>query len=196
MILLFLCTALFAQQKDTYTDTRDGKVYKTTKIGEQVWMAENLNYEVDGSKCYNDSTAYCEKYGRLYNWETATKVCPSGWHLPSNDEWETLIDFVGGDEAAGKYLKSKSGWLENSNGEGNGEDKYGFSALPGGSGGGYGYRFIEVGNWWSDSEYNRKDNYGRNNGAFSRSMEGDFEDALSYNADKDYLYSVRCVQDQ
>jgi len=57
---LLLCTTLFAQQKGTFTDTRDGKTYKTTKIGEQVWFAENLNYEASGSKCYNDSTAYCD----------------------------------------------------------------------------------------------------------------------------------------
>ena len=92
--LLLLCTALFAQQKGTLTDTRDGKIYKTVKIGEQVWMAENLNYEAEGSRCYNDSTTYCKKYGRLYNWETAMKACPNGWHLPSEKELHELVYFV------------------------------------------------------------------------------------------------------
>ncbi|MDR2582465.1 MAG: hypothetical protein LBC75_03190 [Fibromonadaceae bacterium] len=128
-----------------FTDTRDKKTYKTVKIGEQVWMAENLNY--GEGKCYNDDPANCGKYGKLYNWPTAMAlsydcwsnecasqvsakhkgICPDGWHLPSNVEWKALVSSVGGKETAGKYLKAMSGW----EGE-NGEDKFGFSALPGG----------------------------------------------------------------
>ena len=106
------------------------KTYKTVKIGEQVWMAENLNYEVggkcygEGGKVYNQET---KKYGRLYNWETAMRACTKNWHLPSKEEWEILVVAVGGEKTASKYLKATSGWERKYC---NGEDKFGFSALP------------------------------------------------------------------
>ena len=140
------------------TDNRDGLAYKTVKIGKQMWMAENLNYESENSYCYNDSVEYCAKYGRLYTWAAAMDsvgrwstngkgcgynktctptypvrgVCPEGWHLPSTVEIETLIDAVGGYISAGKKLKSTSGWKWNEYDDlgGNGTDCFGFSALP------------------------------------------------------------------
>ncbi len=120
---------------ETYTDPRDGQTYRTVKIGDQVWMAENLNYEAKGSRCYGNDPANAKKYGRLYNRKTAMKVCPPGWHLPSDKEWDVLIEFVGGKEVAGKNLKSKSGWNNYEGINGNGKDTYGFSALPGGKSG-------------------------------------------------------------
>ena len=116
----------------TFTDPRDGKVYKTVKIGNQVWMAENLAYDVAGSICYD------EKYGRLYKWKTAidAKTCPIGWHLPSFKEWMILIDSVDGEEIAGERLKTTSGWddykdiYDHKYKSGNGTDNFGFSALP------------------------------------------------------------------
>ena len=81
------------KQFGSFTDPRDGKTYKTVKIGNQVWMAENLNYDAgSGSWCYED----CSQYGRLYNWETAKGVAPQGWHLPSKSEFETLLNNLGG----------------------------------------------------------------------------------------------------
>ena len=112
----------------TLTDSRDGKTYRTVKIGDQVWMAENLNFETDSSYCYNDSAKYCAKYGRLYEWSAAMDACPSGWHLPDTAEWRTLLDAAGGDSIAGTKLKSTSGW----NSDGNGTDDFGFTVLPAG----------------------------------------------------------------
>jgi len=191
LVCILLCTALFAQQKGTLTDTRDGKVYKTVKIGEQVWMAENLNYEAEGSKCYYNEPDYCKKYGRLYNWNTAKTACPSGWHLPDTTEWQTLVDFAGG-RIAGKYLKATNGWNEN----GNGEDKFGFSALPGGLRGSIG-GFSDVGYlgyWWSSSEYYNK-YVNSSNLAYNKRMFYDFESIPYSSSGKNSLYSVRCLQD-
>ena len=113
---------------DSFTDPRDGQTYRTVQIGSQTWMAENLNYRTDDSYCYDDESANCRKYGRLYTWNAALNACPSGWHLPSKAEFETLIAAVGGYGVAGRALKSTSGWME----DGNGTDVYGFSALPAG----------------------------------------------------------------
>ena len=143
------------------------ETYKTVVIGDQTWFARNLNYEVEGSRCYGDDPANCDIYGRLYDWETAMEVCPNGWHLPNEDEWMELIRFVEDDvgaehhynphtsQTAGIYLTATSGW--NNNAGGNGTDNYGFYALPGGginsdssltAAVGYG------GVWWSATEYN------------------------------------------
>jgi len=86
------------KQFGTFTDPRDGKVYKTVKIGNQVWLAENLAYEEPNSRCYDNNPANCAKYGKLYDWNTAIKSCPSGWHLPSEKEWRTLVNIFTGHE--------------------------------------------------------------------------------------------------
>jgi len=139
MMLTLFCIMVFAQEKGSFKDTRDGKTYKTVKIGDQVWMAENLNYAAKDSKCYANKPANCEKYGRLYDEKNIKNVCPTGWHLPMEEEWDVLYSAVGGLETAIRVLKSKSGWNDDKNFNdggkipGNGEDKFGFAALPGGT---------------------------------------------------------------
>jgi uncharacterized protein (TIGR02145 family) len=132
----------------TFTDTRDGKIYKWVKIGNQIWMAENLNYKTSsGSWCYDDNSSNCQAYGRLYDWETAKMVCFKGWHLPSDEEWTELINFIGKNIAGDILIQSN--YLGNN-------DK-GFNALLGG------YRMVNqqfhrinsVAFFWSSSEYTR-----------------------------------------
>lgn len=90
-----------------FTDERDGTVYKTVKIGNQVWFAENLNYILDNdeSKCYAESTSNCLLYGQLYRADDALSACPNGWHLPSEDEWQELFDYLGGTNLATDLLE-------------------------------------------------------------------------------------------
>jgi len=184
---------------ETFTDARDGKRYKMVKIGTQTWMAENLNYNTSGSKCYDDKLQNCEKYGKLYDWLTAKNACPSGWHLPSNDEWDILYRYADGtggtdgpyeSETAGRYLKAKSGWNDYEEKPGNGEDKFGFAALPGGSGYSYGV-FYDIGYdgyWWSSNEHT-------NYNAYSRRIYYYNDYAIWYYGDRNFLHSVRCVKD-
>lgn len=132
----------------TLKDSRDGQTYKTVKIGNQRWMAENLNYKTSKSKCYDNKESNCKKYGRLYAWESAEEACPAGWHLPSLEEFKTLLATVG-DPSGDKPENLRAGWWEN------GKDKYGFSALPAGDYGGVTKKFHDKGTYayfWSSSE--------------------------------------------
>jgi uncharacterized protein (TIGR02145 family) len=124
------------------TDPRDGIVYKTTTIGGQVWMAENLNYfDIEGAAssikndwCYWDKPENCESAGRLYTWKVAKRVCPEGWRLPTKEDWQALLTAVGADTlnpiawTGANVLKSVNGWENN----GSGTDDFGFTALPAG----------------------------------------------------------------
>jgi len=118
----------------SFTDQRDGQTYKYVKIGRQVWMAENLNYQTTNSRCYDNSPSNCNVYGRLYPWVDTKQACPSGWHLPSHSEWIELVDFLGGEDVAGGKMKitGTTYWKHSNFGATN---ESGFSALPGGSGG-------------------------------------------------------------
>jgi len=176
----YIAAALKAVEKGSFTDSRDSKTYKTLKLDDKTWMAENLNYEAEGSKCYEDQEGNCQKYGRLYNWSTAKSACPESWHLPSNDEWHRLVNFVGDDNIAGNVLKASSGW-EN---DGNGTGDIGFSALPGGYASNFFFGVGNYGYWWSSTEINASKAYSR----YIGKSVGSSKDT------KGTLFSVRCVR--
>lgn len=170
----------------TFLDPRDGKIYKTVKIGKQVWMAENLTYKPSSGKywAYDNNSSNVSKYGYLYDWQTASSVCPMGWHLPSDTEWTELTDFMV--TSPGTKLKAKSNWTSN----GNGTDNYGFSALPGGlrNYDGTSYSAGYSGYWWCSTDYNTYT-------AWSRYLYYDYSTIYRrYNA-KELGFSVRCLKD-
>jgi uncharacterized protein (TIGR02145 family) len=170
-----------------FTDSRDGQKYRAVKIGGKMWMAQNLNHRIGRSGCYDASNSNCEKYGRLYDWNTAKTACPSGWHLPSLEEWGALaIAAVGGGTYnPGYVLKSASGW----DFIGNGIDGKGFSALPGGNRyyDGNFYSAGKSGYWWTATD-------STSDLAYSWSMYDD-GDGVGWGGDnKSNGFSVRCVK--
>ena len=186
-LAFILAINLSAQQRGTFKDSRDGKTYKTIKIGNQIWLAENLAYKPSSGNywAYDNSSSNAAKYGYLYDWQTANNVCPTGWNLPSNTNWNDLALELGGD--AGKELKSTMGWNEN----GNGTNTSGFSALPGGGRNSYDGNFNYIGisgYWWSSTE-----RYSEN--AIYRTIDSNLDDLDAGNTDKSYGFSVRCIKD-
>jgi uncharacterized protein (TIGR02145 family) len=169
-----------------FTDPRDGQRYRAVKIGGKPWMAQNLNYQTGKSWCYANNNSNCEKYGRLYDWNTAKTACPTGWHLPSEKEWDNLVAAAGG-KVAGKTLKSTYGWDKN----GNGTDDFGFSALPSGPHNAVGI-FGDVGNWWTATKFES----GLGDGSIMFYIEADGQnDVWSINDETGKGGSVRCVKD-
>jgi len=169
-----------------FKDPRDGNVYRTVKIGRQIWMAENLNYRIKNSWCYDNDEANGKRYGRLYSWSAAKAACPVGWHLPTRQEWDELVTTAGG-KMAGKKLKKTEGWYNNDNGT----DNYGFSALPGGGGRSSYSLFLDIsrsGYWWTATEYD-------SDVAYRRSMNYKFDLVNERTNDKNLGFSVRCVED-
>lgn len=158
LFLLLNSFCLFAQQKGTFTDSRDGKIYKTIQFGNQTWFAENLAFQRKGG-CwiYNKDSINVAKYGYLYSFDTAKIVCPAGWHLPTDEEWTSLTEFLGGAKVAGGKLKLQKEWPLNPTE--NAPVESGFDALPGSALGYSGLRnFGELGVdaffWTSTTEKN------------------------------------------
>ena len=197
-------------RQSSFTDNRDGRTYKTITIDSQTWMAENLAYfpglnnsKLSGIWVYDVSDTSLQdvkinqdyvRYGCLYNWKTANNFCPANWHLPSTDEWESLLKFVhqnGNPFDEGTALKSKSGWMGGAGGiNGNGTDKYGFNALPAGMripGGDYYYIGGRTEFWTStprDSVYR-----------WAYDMKHTTSSILKYAQAGNYGLSVRCIED-
>jgi uncharacterized protein (TIGR02145 family) len=190
----------------TFTDSRDEQTYEWVRIGDQVWMAENLNYDQDSygnDWCYGNNSSNCDTYGRLYDWAAVMQgvsssssnpsgvqgVCPDGWHVPSDEEWTELENYVSNDGHSGSVgtaLKSTSGWNDN----GNGTDDYGFSGLPGGARA-YNGNFFDFGyegHWWSATN-NPSVNI------WSRSLESSNELFTKEHWSPSYGFSIRCLRD-
>jgi len=204
----------------TFEDTRDQKIYKAVLIGEQVWMAENLNFNAVGSVCYNDDPANCNTYGRLYNWAMAMGVadmfnndanrypeyennkgiCPDNWHVPSRSEWLELAAAVGGSGTdgltnAGVRLKAPLF---------GGTNDFGFAALLGGYWQQYAtptYSGLEsTGNWWSSTQNSGAGinlfqlNYNSNNMSLQSHSCGYGGNNYMYISCKRHYHSLRCVR--
>ena len=166
-----------------FIDTRDGQVYPYVKIGTQTWMTKNLNYNVGwvGRTWYG-------RYGLLYGWSAAQNACPPGWHIPSDEEWATLINYLGGDSVAGGKLKATTGWNGPNTGATNSS---GFSGFPGGFGAGS--DLFEAGSrgiWWTST---KADNWGN---IWIRVLTSESAEVGRTTGSDIYEgYSVRCIKD-
>lgn len=206
-----------------FKDTRDNRTYKTVKIGNQTWMAENLNYAQDTlneSWCYDNNPTNCQKKGRMYSWMGAINrtaeecgyqkacsltypvqgICPEGWHIPSKEEFEELIETVGGYAIAGARLKSKENWDPAWNGC-VGTDDYQFSAVSGGWYRPYSEHFGE-GNYyasiWSSTELEdkyRDKEEDRHIMVYTFRFFNDKDSVYIGTSNRDYGLSVRCLKD-
>jgi uncharacterized protein (TIGR02145 family) len=174
--------------KGSITDPRDGKHYSTINIGDQWWMAENLNHSGGGTYCYDNNAAYCDTFGRLYRWSTAVGACPSGWHLPSDEDWKTLEMELGMSQSAA----NNTGWRGTDQGtQLKAEGPSGFDVLMGGFRNlSNGYEYINSsGTFWTSTEVVAGTAWYRGFGLPETNIHRDeFE--------KNYGFSVRCVKNK
>lgn len=174
---------------DTLLDRRDYNTYKTIQIGYQTWMAENLNFKPNfGSWSYNNDPNQSIKYGRLYNWSTSLLYCsPNGWHIPSDEEWTQLIDFLGGPSIAGNCLKEVGTdfWLFPNDGATNSS---GFTALPSGYFDGSSFNYLnQNAMYWSSTEFDA-------NNSYARILSFDGPEMAKSVFNKDYGFALRCIK--
>jgi uncharacterized protein (TIGR02145 family) len=199
-IFILLAVVIFtqagiAQSTDIFTDSRDGQPYKTISFKNALtgttitWMAQNLNYKVQDSYAYSDNENNRKELGLLYTWEAAKKACPSGWHLPTDDEWSMLVNQFGGTNKAGEALKSLKGWNE----DGNGSNSSGFNAAPAGirNPDGSCIALGLFGCWWSSSPASQGKVWEWNL-QFANSNKSK---VFRFDADVSAGLSVRCVRD-
>jgi len=183
--------AHWAENPPLLVDARDGKTYREVAIGEQIWMAENLNYADEAGEelgvCYDNDPENCEKYGRLYSWHEALEACPVGWRLPTSDDWTELLEFIGGSGLAGKKLKSTTGWWKGSY-DANGTDDFGFSALPAT------FRGTNA-VFWSATDFGINEADGYDLAFVLYIYDGASAAHAEYRQPKSYKLSVRCLQD-
>jgi len=177
-ILVICYSTNYSQQTGSFEDPRDSIVYKTVTIGQQVWMAENLACKIDsGSWAYDNSQSNIAKYGYLYNWETAKQACPSGWRLPSETDFLTLLDSVGGSHTVAYQALIPNG-------------SSGFSAQFGGYRNDIG-NFLYIGEFayfWTSST--NGESY-----ALYLGILCSIKDVYISGDNESYGYSVRCLQD-
>jgi len=211
-VILILVNKCEKDEEEEKITDEDGNVYTSVTIGTQVWMVENLKTTKfnDGSSIPNikDGSAwgslttpgYCwydndmankSTYGALYNWYTINnyKLCPDGWHIPTDAEWTILINYLGGENVAGGKLKEvgTSHWISPNNGA---ADEFGFTALPGGYCADNGdFNYIDhYGVWWCSPECSPAT-------AWDQTLFFDRSGVLSECDDKKYGFSVRCLGD-
>ncbi|MGL1903889.1 MAG: RICIN domain-containing protein [Fibrobacterales bacterium] len=206
---------------DDYIDPRDGVVYPSVTIGNQIWMAKNLQYEhMDGTEswCYDDLPENCDTYGRLYTWTAAVGtasssnpsgvqgLCPDDWHVPSGDEWDELALYIATKNNAtgfdnghwldiAPYLKSTLEWNEQSKGT----DDYSFGMLPGGVKLDWQYKFYIIGTngaWWTTTEESVSPMYVRIRELSSYNNIPWHNALMNNSSGKRFGRSVRCVKNQ
>lgn len=192
--VLSVCALSLSACSESFTDPRDGQSYDVVKIGNLTWMAKNLNFETAMSACPENDSRNCKRLGRLYSWAEAKTVCPEGWRLPTRADFESLIASADG---SGVVLKARDGWFK----KGNGDDKFGFNALPAGygfvtdaaSGAASSNKFDGIGGYaylWSATE----DSENRESNAYYLFLAFNSKAASVNSFSKSDLRSVRCVQ--
>lgn len=130
LLLLFTATVFAAKlPPNQFVDSRDKQKYRTVKIADRTWLADNLNYKMEGSYCYKDDDSQCDVYGRLYTWAAAKQACPAGFRLANQEDFQSLWTAAGEDYNAGYLIKSSYGW----SGDTNGNDTLKFGAMPAGN---------------------------------------------------------------
>jgi len=189
----------------TVTDI-SGNVYTTVQIGNQCWMAENLKtqHQTGNSWCYGNNPSNCNLYGRMYDWAAVMNgssssntvpsgvqgICPSGWHVPSDAEWNILVSYLGGEQIAGGKMKSTgtSLWFAPNAGATN---ESGYTALPGGFRHSMSNMYFGLGEyafWWSSTEQNATT-------AWNRNLDYSDTKVYKFNYLKTDGFYVRCIKD-